>query len=244
MYKIKTERDLRAKQRAKEQCASFKQRPDKGLKVYGECAMKLCQLIDSTEEGFLVYRFLKGIRDKSVRQILSVGPDDISKVTVAQMNARITSLVRAGEESDASEEESDDSSDESSSDSDTDSSHCPSKGKKGVKSSEGKDLKKAMKVIRKLEEKVKRMESNGAADTFATQAVYNNSTSNYKCGVGQGDGTTRSHPMDQQGGGQRGDLPDTYLCYNCGNPGHLYRFCPELKHSQGNMGRGSNQQNQ
>ena len=222
IYKFKTERDLRAKKQAKEQCASFKQWPDESLKAYGEHTMKLCQLIDSTEEGFLVYRFLKGIQNKSVRQILSLGPDDMSKVTVVQMNTRIASLVGAGKKSDASKAESDDSSNVSSGGSDTDSSYRRQKGKRGEKTSDGNDLEKAMNAIRKLEAKVKGMQSKGPTDTFVAQAVYNNNTSNYKRSAGQADGTPRANVNDQQGGGQRADPPDTYLCYNCGNPAHLY----------------------
>ena len=95
--KFKTERDVRAKQRAKEQCASFKQTSDESLKAYGERAMKLRQLIDSSSEGFLVYRFLKGVKDKGVRRILAAGQDDLGKVTVAQLNQKINNLLQAGE---------------------------------------------------------------------------------------------------------------------------------------------------
>ena len=101
IYKFKTEKDLWAKQRAKEQFASFKQKPEENLKAYSERAMRLRKLIDASEMRFLVYRFLKGIQDKSVRQILAISPEDIGKITVAQMNAGINSLVRVGEESNA-----------------------------------------------------------------------------------------------------------------------------------------------
>ena len=45
------------------------------------------------------------------------------------------------------------------------------------------------------------------------------------------------------GGGQRNDIRDGYLCYNWGNPEHLYRFCPEPKANQNNGGRINNQPN-
>ena len=122
VYKFTTKKDLRAKQRAKEQCASFKQKPEGNLEAYGERAMRLRQLIDPSEEGLFVYRFLKGVRDKSVRQILAVGPEDMGKITVAQINTRIRSLVRVGEESDAEDTDSESSSDESSDNSDSEDS--------------------------------------------------------------------------------------------------------------------------
>ena len=242
-FKFKTERDLRARQHTKEQCASFKQRPDESLKAYGERAMKLRQLIDASEEGFLVYRFLRGIRDKSVRQILAANPEDMGKITVAQMNARIGSLVRVGEESGASNAETNNSSDDSSEDSDTDSSQRRHKGKK-AKEKESKELKKAMKTIAKLEERMAKMELGGNTDTFAAQAVYNNGA-NYRRAAGNGEGTQGSAAGGQRTDGfQRGDLPDNYLCYNCGNPGHLYRFCLEPKSNQGEgVNRANNQQN-
>lgn len=242
-FKFKTERDLRARQRAKEQCASFKQPPDESLKAYGERAMKLRQLIDASEEGYLAYRFLRGICDKSVRQILAANPEDMEKITVAQMNARIGSLVRVGEESGASDAERDNSSDDSTEDSDTDSSRRRRKGKK-AKKKESKELRKAMKTIGKLKERMAKRESGGNTDTFAAPAVYNNGA-NYKCAAGNGKGTSGSAAGGQRTDGfQRGDLPDNYLCYNCGNTGHLYRFCPEPKSNQGGgVNRANNQQN-
>ena len=244
VYKFKTEKDLRAKQRAKEQCASFKQKPEENLKAYGERAMRLRQLIDASEEGFLVYRFLKGIRDKSVRQILAVGPEDMGKITVAQMNARIASLVRVGEESDAEDTDSENSSDESSDDSDSDDSsrHKKKKAAKKKEKANKKSMKKAMKAIGSLEEKLKKLESGGQADTFAAQATYSPNGANYRKNT-TGENTRAGQGQQFAGGGQRNDLPDGYLCYNCGNPGHLYRFCPEPKANQNNGGRVNNQQN-
>ena len=60
--------------------------------------MKLRQLIDASEEGFLVYRFLKGVKNKGVRQILAAAQEDMGKVTVAQLNQKINNLLQAGEE--------------------------------------------------------------------------------------------------------------------------------------------------
>ena len=50
--KYKTERDLRAKQKAREAVASFKQRSDESLRAYGERAVKLRQLLEATDKGF------------------------------------------------------------------------------------------------------------------------------------------------------------------------------------------------
>ena len=61
--------------------------------------------------------------------MLAMGPDDLGKLTVAQMNVKIDNLIRAGEESDASEAESNSTSEEFSEDSDTDSGHLHKKKK-------------------------------------------------------------------------------------------------------------------
>ena len=243
IYKFKKEKDFRAKQRAKEQCTSFKQKPEENLKAYGERAMRLRQLIDGSEEGFLVYRFLKAIQDKSVRQILAVSPQDMGKITVAQMNARISSLVRVGEESDAEDTESERSSDESSDDSDSDDSsrHKKKAAKKRGKANK-RSMRKAMKAIGSLEEKLKKWELGGQADTFAAQATYSPNGSNFWKST-TGKSTRAGQGRQIARGGQRNDLPDSYLCYNCGNPGHLYRFYSEPKANQSNGGRGNNQQN-
>lgn len=55
--KFKTERDQRAKERAREQLAVFKQPPVGKLRAYREQAVKLRQLIDKGYEGVLVSRF-------------------------------------------------------------------------------------------------------------------------------------------------------------------------------------------
>ena len=53
------------------------------------------------EEGFLVYRFLKGVKHKGVRQILAAGQEDLGKVTVAQLNPKINNLLQAREGSES-----------------------------------------------------------------------------------------------------------------------------------------------
>ena len=73
--KYKTEHDHKAKQRAHEAMASFQQRVDKPLKEYGERAVKLRQLIEVADEGFLVSRFLRGVRDKNIQQMIAVGQE-------------------------------------------------------------------------------------------------------------------------------------------------------------------------
>ena len=102
--KYKTERDKRAKQRAREAMASFRQRSDESLRAYGERAVRLRQLIDVADEGFLVSRFLRGVRDRNIRQMIAVGQEDMSKLTVAQVNQRIMNLSGAGNDSDSEED--------------------------------------------------------------------------------------------------------------------------------------------
>ena len=110
--KYKTERDQRAKQKAREAAASFKQPSDESLRAYGERAVKLRQLLESTDEGFLVSRFLRGVRNKAIRQMLALGHEDLSKVTVGQLNQKIRNLSGAGDESDSDDEDTEESDEE------------------------------------------------------------------------------------------------------------------------------------
>ena len=96
-----------------------------------------------------------------------------------------------------------------------------------------------MKDIGILEEKLKKLESGGQADTFAAQATYSPNSSNYRKNT-TGESTRVAQGQQFAGGGQCNDLPDGYLCYNCGNLRHLYQFCPEPKANQSNGGRGNN----
>ena len=112
MAKYKTEKEKKAKQREWEAMVSFKPCTDENLKAYGERAVKLRQLIDSADEDMLVSRFLCGVRNKSIRQMIAIGQDDMSKLRVAQFNNRILNLTRSGNEI-GSDSEDDDPGDES-----------------------------------------------------------------------------------------------------------------------------------
>ena len=109
----------------------------------------------------------------------------MAKVTVAHLNTRIGNLLRAGEESDGSDggsgDSSDDSSDETDSNSDASARRRERKNKKkaGKGKKDRKDLDKAMRVIGNLEERIKKMEAGGQADTFAAQAAYAPNATNY-----------------------------------------------------------------
>ena len=213
--KYKTERDRKAKQRAREAMASFKQRVDEPLKAYGERAVKLRQLIEVADEGFLVSRFLRGVRDKNIRQMIAVGQEDMSKLTVAQINQRILNLTGAGSES-GSDDESEDSEEESDSSYDED-YYKRKKKKKGKAKVDEKALKKATQKLREeMEEKFKTLKAETAnrGEVLAVQTAYQGTGNNQ-----QGRATDSG-----QGGG--------YTCYNCGMQGHMARFCPDRNHGR------------
>ena len=53
------------------------------------------------------------MRDKAIRQMLALGHEDLSKVTVGQLNQKIRNLAGAGDESDSEDEDIEESDDES-----------------------------------------------------------------------------------------------------------------------------------
>ena len=178
-----------------------------------------------------MYRFLKGVKDKGVRQIIAAGQEDLGKVTVVQLNQKINNLLQAGEESE-SDREPDISAEESWSGSE-DEGYRKRNKRNGTKKGDGKELKRALKAIGELEEKVKQMMNGQQIETFAIQAnsdsargrpppqlageLYQNYNRGQAFARGTGPGLGR----------QFGEPPTGYTCYHCGNTGHLYRFCPE-----------------
>ena len=168
--KYKTERDQRAKQKAREAVASFRQQSDESLKAYGERTVKLRQLLETTDEGFLVSRFLCGVRDKAIRQMLVLGHEDLSKLTVGQLNQKIRNLAGAGDESDSEDEDTEESDDESGGESSDNEDYRRRKRRKSKKKADGKALRKAQKAISEMEEKIKMLTAgNSKIETFAVQ---------------------------------------------------------------------------
>ena len=107
--------------------------------------MKLQQLIDAADESIWVSRFLLGVRDNGIRKMISIGQEDISKVTVAQLNTQIVNQTGAGDESGSGREDNHPG-DKSGGDSNND--HTAKKTKKSNSvSPQGLALKVAQKLI-------------------------------------------------------------------------------------------------
>lgn len=70
--KFKTEREPRLVAKARSQMASLKQKREESLSQYGECALRLRQRLEETDELFLVQRFRKGLDSKAERRLLGV----------------------------------------------------------------------------------------------------------------------------------------------------------------------------
>ena len=209
--KYKNERDQRAKQKAREAVVSFRQRSDESLKAYGERAVKLRQLLDTTDEGFLVCKFLRRMRNKAIGQMLALGDEDLSKVTVGQLNQKIRNLAGAGDESDSEDEDTEESDDKSGGESSHNEDYRRRKKRKSKKKVEGKALRRAQKAISEMEEKIKMLTAgNSKIETFAVQQV-----------------PQLSYQMQNTSWQALKHPGAPYTCYSCGMTGHMARFCPD-----------------
>ena len=96
-------------------------------------------------------RFLLGVRDNSIRRMIAIGQEDMSKLTVAKLNTQILNLIGTGDES-GSESKDYHPGDESGGDSDKDHNAKKTKKKTSVLP-EGLALNVAQKLIHEMEGK-------------------------------------------------------------------------------------------
>ena len=229
--------------------ASLKQKPDESLTAYGERAFRLRQMLDASDEPYLVQRFRKGIRDKAIRRLLASHKSGDKEVTIQELNTQIINICDDDRDSSSSESESESaaSSDDSSGSDDEASSSKKAKqkkkdkaAKKAAKKSKG-DL--GLKKLKEYEERLKKIEEvTGQVESFHV--------GNFQQGSGgyQGkQGSSGGYRQYNQGGfgrgyqqygyqsGQQGDSRPPIMCFNCGKDGHMARFCREFR---GNSQRG------
>ena len=154
--KYKTDQDRKAKERAWAEAATIKQRKDESVKAYGERAVRLAQLVAS-DEGYLVRRFLAGMKDTALRQTLVSGYDDMTSVTVKDLNKKIQNIVGASSQHNV------DSSDDEEEAADGDSSDDKVAAKPRMTRAKLSRASSDVATIRDLEQGLRRMEMGSAA---------------------------------------------------------------------------------
>ena len=154
--KYKTDQDCKAKERAWAEAATIKQRKDESVKASGERAVRLPQLVAS-DEGYLVRCFLAGMKDTALWQTLVSGYDDMTSVTVKDLNKKIQNIVGASSQHDV------DSSDDKEEAADGDSSDDEVAAKPRITRAKLLRASSDAATICDLEERLRRMELGSAA---------------------------------------------------------------------------------
>ena len=84
--RFKTKKEQRLREKAKSTMASLKQKPTESLAAYGERAFRLSQMLQASDEPYLVQRFRKGLRDKAIRRLLAKHRLGDKEVTIQDLN--------------------------------------------------------------------------------------------------------------------------------------------------------------
>ena len=225
--------------------ALLKQKSSESLMAYGERAFRLRQMLEPSDEPYLVQRFRKGLCDKSIWRLLASHKSGGKQVTIQDLNAQIISICEDDQDSssDSDEEPNSAASSDSSSEEDSDSS-AKRNSRKLKKTEKKKDKSKAKsrKVLRdselsrlnEYEERLKRIEEGAnQVDSFHV-GNYQQGPGGYQGRQGSSGGyrnynqgrSGQGYQRGYQGGQGNDGIP--IMCFNCGKDGHMARFCREF----------------
>lgn len=90
--KFKTEKEQRLRDEAQSKMALLKQESSESLMAYGERAFRLRQMLEPSNEPYLVQRFRKELCDKSIRRSLASHKSGDKQVTIQDLKAQIISI--------------------------------------------------------------------------------------------------------------------------------------------------------
>ena len=243
--RFKTEKEQRLRDKAKSKMVSLKQKPTESLAAYGERAFRLRQMLEASDEPYLVQRFRKGLRDKAIRRLLASHKSGDKEVTIQDLNAQIINICEDDRESssDSSSDSESSASSEESSDEDDGNTAAKKRSRKKQQAKEKAKRKKGKKALgdsklrrlseyeerlKKIEEVANQVDSFHVGNFQQTSGGYQGRQGSFggfrqynQGGSGQG--------YHQQGyqGNQNGAPP--IMCFNCGKDGHMARFCREFR---------------
>lgn len=196
----------------------------------------------ASDEGYLVRRFLAGMKDTALCQTFVLGYDDMTSVTVKDLNRNIQNIVGASSCHDV------DSSDDEDDVADGDSSDEKETAKPNRMRAKVSMVSSYAATIRDVEERLPRMEmATPAVEVLTITNGQENAGVNQQrqqWGYGRPRQQGRSYQQYPNIPQYRKAQPSTglhifssghqqpaFTCYNCGKPGHISRSCREA--SQG-----------